>query len=150
MKLPYTEGSVFLVPLRSGRFARGVVARATPRGRVIYGYFFGPPLPSTKNVPLDDLSPKKALLQLRFGDLGLISGDWRVCGKVPLWDRAEWAMPGFVRRNPLTAHALLVRYSDGDPNKIDTAEPCQAGCELPTDSLSGYRAVEIKLSQILK
>jgi hypothetical protein len=41
MKLPYSEGSVFLVPLRKGGYARGVVARASPKGKGLLGYFFG-------------------------------------------------------------------------------------------------------------
>ena len=46
MKLPYSEGSVFLVPLRNGGYARGVVARATGEGKGLFGYFFGPRLAS--------------------------------------------------------------------------------------------------------
>jgi hypothetical protein len=55
MKLPYSEGSVFVVPLRKGGCARGVIARASRRGRVILGYFFGPRFASAAGVKLDDL-----------------------------------------------------------------------------------------------
>jgi hypothetical protein len=148
MNLPYTEGSVFLVPLRGGCYARGVVARAAPKGGVLYGYFFGPPLRSCDAVPVDDLGATTAVLKLRFGDLGLMNSEWLVRGTIPSWDRTQWPMSDFVRRNPLTQKAVLVRYSDDNPNKITAERPCDATLDLPTDSLSGYRAVEIKLSKI--
>jgi len=44
MKSIYDEGSVFLIPLRDGGFARGVVARIAPKRKVLLGYFFGPRL----------------------------------------------------------------------------------------------------------
>ena len=45
MKLPYSEGSVFLVPLTDGGYARGVVARSGPKGKVLFGYILGPVCP---------------------------------------------------------------------------------------------------------
>ena len=99
-KLPYSEGSVFLVPLTTGGFGRGVVARADPKGRGgLFGYFFAPCLASTNNVALDDFMPCNAILRVRFGDLGLINGEWPVCGQVPNWDRSQWPMPDFVRKD---------------------------------------------------
>jgi len=74
MKLPYSEGSVFLVPLRDGGYARGVVARAGPKGKILMGYFFGPRLATRDDMPLSDLAPAQAILRMRFADLGLING----------------------------------------------------------------------------
>jgi hypothetical protein len=89
MKLPYSEGSVFLVPLRNGGYARGVVARATAKGKTLFGYFFGPRIESTGSTVLDDLNPANATLRIRFGDLGLINGAWPLLGRIPNWDRAD-------------------------------------------------------------
>src|ERR1700736_2791876 len=106
MKLPYSEGSVFLVPLKTGGFARGVVARAPKRaGKVLLGYFFGPRVPSTNDALLSDLDPANAVLRIRFGDLHLIDGTWAIVGRVPNWDRSDWPMPDFVRRELLTTRA---------------------------------------------
>ncbi len=74
MKLPYSEGCVFLVPLREGGYARGVVARAAPQGKVLFGYFFGPRIDSVGKIALEDLVPGNEVLRVRFGDLGLIEG----------------------------------------------------------------------------
>jgi hypothetical protein len=150
MKLPYTEGSVFLVPLTNGGYARGVVARSSRRGRVLFGYFFGPRLFSTDAVPLHGLNPAKAILRVIFGDLGLINGKWPIIGRVPDWDRSEWPMPDFVRRDPLgILKPVLVRYCDTDPMRIEAEYPIDDDAGLPTDSASGYGAVEIKLTTLL-
>jgi hypothetical protein len=149
MKLPYTEGSVFLVPLCNGGYARGAVARTAAKGKVLFGYFFGPRIESTGSIVLDDLNPANATLRIRFGDLGLINGSWPVLGKIPNWNRAEWPMPEFVRRDPLSNKAWLVRRSDTDPGKIVFERPTDFDSHLQNDSLSGYGAVEIRLTKLI-
>ena len=151
MKLPYSEGSVFLVPLKNGGYARGVVARASRHGKVLFGYFFGPLLRSTDIVAFDDLDPANAVLCVMFGDLGLINGEWVVRGAVPNWDRTQWPMPDFVRKDPLGfLKPVLVRYCDTDPRRVETEYRIDDDSGLPTNSLSGYGAVEIKLSKLLE
>jgi Immunity protein 26 len=148
--LPYSEGSVFLVPLRTGGFARGVVARAAKKGKVLLGYFFGPRLASADAAALTDLCPANAVLRIRFGDLGLVNGEWQVVGKVPNWSRSEWPVPDFVRRDPLgRLKPRLVRYSDDDPGHIDSEFVIDDDAGLAADSMSGYGAVEIKLTKLL-
>jgi hypothetical protein len=151
MKLPYYEGSAFWVPLRTGGFARGVVARATRRGRGICGYFFGPRFDFQKDFELGDLHPNDAVLRVRFGDLGLIRGEWKIIGQVPNWDRSKWPMPDFVRRDPFSKIAWLVRYSDTDPNKVVGEFPTTYDfvLELERDVGWGYGAVELKLTKLL-
>ena len=148
-KLPFSEGSVILVPLRKGGFARGVVAR-TGKGKVLLGYFFGPRLASPEVVSLHDLDPGKAILRLRFGALGLINGEWPVLGNVPNWNRAAWPMPDFVRRDPLgRLKPRLVRHSDDDPNRVEAEFVIDDDAGLAADSMYGYGAVEIELTKLL-
>ena len=150
MKLPYSEGTVFLVPLRNGGYARGVVARATREGKGLFGYFFGPRLASPAVATLDGLDPGKATLRLIFGDLGLMNGEWAVLGTVPDWDRSKWPMPDFVRRDPLGKRKpVLVRRSDTDPMRVEAEYAIEDDSGLATDALSGYGAVEIKLTKLL-
>jgi Immunity protein 26 len=151
MKLPYSEGSVFRVPLRNDGAARGVIARAGRTGKVLLGYFFGPCLSSFAAAKTDDLDPDRAILRAMFGDLGLITGQWTVLGKVPNWDRAKWPMPDFVRRDPLGRRKpILVRYSDADPQHIEAEYPIADDRGLAADVLSGYGAIEIKLTKLLR
>ena len=148
--LPYTEGTVFSLPLREGGFARGVVTRAAPEGAVLYGYFFGPKLSSPDERREDRLRPDTAIAQMIFGDLGLLNGEWKIIGELPNWDRDAWPMPDFVRRDPVGKRAWRVRRSDTDPSKIDSEEPVSFETNLPPNTSSGYGAVEIKLTQLLR
>jgi hypothetical protein len=149
--LPYGEGTIFLVPLREGGFARGVIARKSARGIILFGYFFGPRLLSTDPVGYDDLEPSKAILRVKFGDLGLVNGEWPIRGSIPNWDRLDWPMPDFVREDSLRRlKPILVRYSDADPSQVDQEYPISDPAGLQRDFTSGYGAVEIKLTKLLK
>lgn len=149
MSLPYREGSAFLVPLRTGGYARGIVARCTAKGKVLLGCFFGPRLESPGDIMLDDFEPAHAILCVRFGDLGLLNGQWPIVGKLPDWDRSRWPMPDFVRRDDLSRKAWLVRYSDDDPSLIEEEHPTGFDSKLERDSVYGYGAVEIVLTKLL-
>lgn len=148
--LPYSEGSVFLVPLRKGGYALGVIARCDAKGGVLLGYFFGPRLASPDAAALADLDPTDAILRIRFGALGLRNGEWTVLGMAPNWNRSEWPIPDFARRDPLgRMKSRRIHYSDGDPSLIEAECPIEDDSGLTTDSLSGYGAVEIKLTKLL-
>lgn len=150
MRLPYSEGSVFLVPLRGKGYARGVIARAAPGGKVLFGYFFSPRLPSADEADMVGLDPDEALLCLRFGDLGIIKKEWPILGGLSDWDRSAWPMPRFVRRDPLgKLKPRIVEYSDTDPNLVTGEWVVEGETDLPTNSLSGYQAVSIKLDNLL-
>ena len=148
-KLPYSEGTVFLVPLETGGYARGIVARATKKGGGLLGYFFGPPLDSPSEVRLGDLEASNAILCVHCGDLGLINGDWPVVAQLPRWDRAQWPVPCFVRRDPLSRKAWKVVYSDNDPNEVVAEYPTDYDSDLPPNAAYGYEAVETVLAQRL-
>lgn len=150
MILPYSEGFRFLVPLRNGGYARGVVARASPEGKGVMGYFFGPRFSSESNVVWLDIHPATAILRIRFGDLGLINGKWPIYGKISNWNRSEWPMPDFIRRDPLgRLRPVLVRYLDDDPNRVETEYSIDDDSDMLPDSSAGYGAVEIRLTKLL-
>jgi hypothetical protein len=149
MKLPYKEGTFFLVPLGTGGYARGVIARAGRKGKVLVGYFFRPRIESKEIARSDDLKPEGADLVARFGDLGLIKGTWPIIGTVPNWHRSKWPMPDFVRRELLTDRIWLVRFSDDDPVRIEKEVQIDSSLHLPAASLYGAEALEIELSKLL-
>lgn len=150
MKFPYSEGSVFLVPLRNEGYARGIAARVDPKGQILFGYFFGPRF-ETKAVSSNELRPDAALLRLRFGALGLQNGSWPILGQFSSWNRTEWTMPDFVRRDPWGGRKpRLVHYADTDPSCIEDEHPIDEDPGLQADSLAGYGVIEIKLTKILE
>lgn len=152
MKLsPYREGSWFAVPLPGGGYAAGLVARTTSTGRIIMAYMFGPKravLPT-----LDDLAPLRpsdALLRLRTGDMGLLNERWSVIGDAPGWQREEWPMPAFIRRNDGLKRAWRVTYVDSDPAKLEREESIPYDTDgMESDSLYGYGSTELLMSKLL-
>ena len=151
MKLNYSEGTWFAVPLNSGGFGVGVVARATKKGRVILVYLFGPKreaVPSLSDVA--GLDPSGAVAVLRIGDLHLIDGKWPILGQSPEWQRESWPMPMFRRSPPFLNHEYNVRYSDVDPNCVVSETKVPLGTStFDKDGLDGAGAVEIVLTRLL-
>ena len=91
MKLNYSEGTWFAVPLRSGGFGVGVAARTTKKGPVILAYLFGPRRESVPTLPeVVGLNPSAAVKVARIGDLSLIKGEWPILGRSLKWQRDNW------------------------------------------------------------
>jgi hypothetical protein len=150
MKLPYREGTWFAVPLRDGGFAVGVVARATPKGKIILCYFFGPRRSKPASISdVRNFAPHDAILVHRVGDLGLINGEWPILGELPSWDRNLWSMPQFVRKDELCNRAWRVYYSDNDPAQLVKEEPEPLDSKLERHGLLGYGAAEILVTKRL-
>jgi len=150
-RVSYSDGDWFAVPLQEGGgYGAGIVAHHDGRGGVI-GYLFGHRF---SEVPtLDDvagLQPSDSIRVMRFGDLGLIKGQWPILGKLEHWDSDDWPIPPFGRREP-TGRALRVIYSAEDLAGPLREEPISnEECDrLPRDALSGAGAVELVLTQLL-
>ena len=149
-KIFYGEGTVFNVPLTTTGYARGIIARGS-KETILFGYFFGPKLVENEASQMQDLMPDAAILKARFGDLGLLQGEWGIVGQLPGWNRKQWPMPDFVRNDPLVRlRSHLIRYSDADPSKIEFRQVIKDGEGLLNDVLSGSGAIEIKLTNILE
>jgi hypothetical protein len=147
----YKEGDWFVVPLRDGGLAVGVVARSNPEG-VLLGYFFGPR--RDQSPELDDVARLKAedaVLVGKFGHLGLKQGKWPILGQLEGWSRAEWPTPAFVRYEELTGRSFKVFYSDDNPNQLLREEQIAPGAaeQGPKDGLMGAGFVEKILTSSL-
>jgi hypothetical protein len=149
-KLPYKKGTWILVPLRTQGYALGLVARMDGKGR-IFGYFFGPVIsePSAATIP-NNLKPEDAILSGRFGDLGLINGEWIVLGEKDDWNKDEWKMPPFVRVDEHSGKAFVSVYDDNTLNFV-SEKPCNPALvdKYPHDIGMGYGSVEIQLTKLL-
>jgi Immunity protein 26 len=151
-KINYTEGTCFLVPLRKGGYARGVVTRLNAKG-TIFGYFFGPKFAKTKDATLDfTLRPQNNILLAKLGDLGLLKGEWPVIGRIEPWIRTEWPLPPFFRTDAL-GQLGYVSYYDDKSLRFVKEEKVKIGeidaSKFPDDSLWGYGAIEIRLTKLL-
>lgn len=146
----YREGSVFCVPLRSGGFSVGIVARANLETGILLGYFWGRKHRNVPEISEVDALPETAILKARFGDLGLTSGTWPVIGSIS-WDRERWPVPQFVRRDALSGTPSIVEYANDDPGEQIVLRPSDSKAVegMPRDGLYGYGAVEITLTRLL-
>ena len=151
MKLSYTEGTWFAVPLDVGGFGVGIVARAAKKGHIILVYLFGPKreaVPSLSEVA--GLDPSEAVYVGRIGDLHLIGGEWPILGRSPQWQRESWPMPPFTRKPPFINHELVIQYADDDPSHIVSRTEVPLGTStFEEDGSDGAGAVEIALSSLL-
>lgn len=150
MKANYCEGTWIAVPLKRGGFALGVIARATKRGALLC-YFFGPRrevLPSLEDAR--SLRPEEAVRVIRAGDLHLLEAKWPILGELSEWNRSEWPVPRFVRRDPLSKRAWRVELSEKDLLTVvrETSEPYDSSLE--ENSIYGAGAAEIMLDKHLR
>lgn len=122
----------------------GVLARAHKSHGVILVYLFGRRL--TAPPPLEELAafrPERAVSAIRIGDLHIIDGKWPLLGKTGNWDRREWGMPAFQRRDPLSGKTHIVTYDENDPRRIvSLRRVATPDTGLETDSVWGAGAVE--------
>ncbi len=150
-KVDYLEGDWFLLPLRDGLSACGIVARAAPKRRIAIGFFYLAPLDATaSSLDLERFRPKEAALIARFGDLGLVDGSWTILGRARSWSRNAWPNPLFCRESPLDGSVSVVEYPNGDPAgtprvRPGTREEC---AQLPRDGLYGSIAIQDTLEAV--
>jgi len=139
------------VPLRSGGYGIGVVARMDGGGGIL-GYFFGP---KTGHLPSLEVARGKeasdALLVCKLGDLGLLKDIWKVLGRIEPWRRAEWPIPVFLRTDRVSGTHHKVIYADDNLLREVDLLPCSAqeAATLPEDGLYGAGAVERVLTKLL-
>jgi hypothetical protein len=149
-RLLYPEGTWFAVPLRTGGFAIGLLARVAGDGPA-FGYFFGPRWKHPPAVEITRaLTPKDAIFVALFGDLGLLNGEWPILGQDLNWNRDVWPLPPFIRIDEIANEAWKVSYSDQLQVLAEEAIDPTLEKKFPRDRLSGYGAVEIRLTQLLE
>lgn len=147
----FKEGDLFKVPLASGGFALGVLARKSRRTMCMFGYFFGPRL--FENPDLESIATLKyelAVETLMFSGLGLQQGEWVVLGQIPNWDRTKWPLTKFVNESEGRGYAWITTYDETNLCKQIETVPCKEGStSLPKDGSWGFVAVERLLDRKL-
>jgi hypothetical protein len=151
MKVNCAEGTCFAVPLRTGGFAVGLVARASSDGPHVLAYFFGP---KRDHVPtmaeVGELRAQAAAKVARTGDLHLLDGRWPVIGRLRDFHREDWPFPKFLRADEITRRAWAVEYADGDPGRAIAQTPIAFGTAgLERDASLGAGAAELVLTKLL-
>lgn len=154
-KPTYREGDWFAVPLRSGGFATGLLARASSRG-ILLGYFFGPRRTAPASLEeLSELRADQAVWIHMFGHLSLSHRTppderWPIIGRFPDWDRDLWPMPVFGRYEELTGRWFETYYPNDDPSSPNRQRQVPPGPveQLPRDGMAGAGYVELWLDRL--
>ena len=151
MKVNYSEGTLFAIPLRNGGFAVGLIARATKKGPWVLAYLFGPKRDSVPTLAeISGLDPSSAVKIVRAGDLHLVDGTWTIIGHLRDFRRDAWPFPKFVRSDEIGRRAWVVEYAEEDPGRAIVEVPIAFGTSpLDRDSGFGAGAVELVLTKIL-
>lgn len=117
----YREGELFAVQLTDGGFGLGVVARGRFLSAYGYGivlcYFFGPRLEAVPETP-PDLRPTDTVWIKVFDNQAIENGDWPIIGPHPRFDRREWPIPDFCRRDDVNNKFYRQRLHPDDPSRL--------------------------------
>ncbi|MFN8444522.1 MAG: immunity 26/phosphotriesterase HocA family protein [Caldilineaceae bacterium] len=155
MAVKFREGQWFAIPLDKGGYALGIVARGHSRTKICLGYFFGDrfeEIPSEED--LRNLRATDAILVTRFGNPGLTTGKWPLIMNGLPFDRDDWPVPKFGRIDIIDREwGWLVEYPNkGKWSNLPLQETRVKSIELmglPRDRMSGSRAIEVKLDDLL-
>ena len=104
-------------------------------------------MPTKTEIPV--LCPEKTVQVAKFGDLFLINGRWPVISHIQDWDRNDWPMPKFVRRDAISKRAFLITYSEDVPKQPVLEERCDFDASFETDSVWGAGFAEAVLAKVL-
>ena len=150
-KIKYREGDWFGVPLKSGGWGIGIVARKGRRDDFI-AYFFGPPraeLPKDTKE-LDQLHHSQAVYRTTPGILGLRWGTWPIIGHHARWHRDLFPNPwfGWIRFDG--KKAKREQYDENVYESVREECSVEEALSLPSSNVPGHGSVEFALGAILR
>ena len=145
----FTEGTVFVVPLRDRGCAVGVLARMSGEGHA-FGYFFGPRIDCRASVDTGRLQPDEAVLVGKFGDLELLRGNWTEAGSIEPWEPSMWPMLPLARIDEGAGKAWLSTYDENFKCTREEEISIEDAARYPYDRLMGSGSVEIRLTKLLR
>lgn len=153
-------GTWFALPLPSGGWALGLLARRQPlsplKPGTIFVYVFGPRAnePSDYGDPIHRRPPDRVLFG-RTGDEPLRSGRWVRLGKLVPFSKDEWPMPPFrsggTGGGPDWRRRVYLRpYNDDlQPFGAEEIKVVDALSNYPIDAGYGYIAMENAIERAL-
>ncbi|NVB41023.1 immunity 26/phosphotriesterase HocA family protein [Pseudenhygromyxa sp. WMMC2535] len=147
-KAKLSPGMVFMVPLQDYGFAWGILTRADQKGRA-FGYFFGPRVSGVEEIDLQTVRPENSILACRFGDLGILQGDWPAVGSLENFEMKDWPLPSMSRIDHDSGRAWISWYDDNLHCIEESEVNIEEAASHISASLMGFGAVEFQLTRIL-
>jgi hypothetical protein len=116
---------------------------------MLLGYFFEPPLVGPPTI--DDtrnLTARDAFYITRFGDLGIIEGQWPVVSDDGIWARDDWPVPTFGRIVDIgQGWACAITYDESELEKTtgEVRISREQALQLPEDGYAGHNWLKLRL-----
>ncbi|MDF1743639.1 MAG: Imm26 family immunity protein [Gimesia sp.] len=148
----YDVGTIFCIPLKNGKFARGIVARHDGGGQV-FGYFFGPSLDGIPNsIDKDELHIEEAIFSGIFSGMGLSNDEWKQLGRITSFRLDDWPLPLFINTEKDCDRVELIEYDEDTLEEKIVSISTRGEVDInayPEDGLMGYEYVENVLTMKL-
>lgn len=149
-KLKIQEGDVFSYPINDDLFGIGLVLRIN--GMIMLSVFFDPKFVNQdSNVLKLDLSKQVIFFTCLCSALGIKNSRWKILGKLESWDKRQWPIPVFKRKDSLSGEYSKVFYNENleETNCIEVESGAVTIIDCPDDGLAGYGYVESKMKKLL-
>jgi hypothetical protein len=138
-KIPSAEGTSFAVPLPTGGYGLGVVARR--RKNKMLAYFSAERCPSTPTLQAAaGLKAPDAVLVALVSVMAISEGKWPVIGHLKDWHREDWPIPDFHRYSDTLETYYRVHYSGDTLDERPSEVEMENDGGLPSGGSFGYDA----------
>ena len=146
------ESRIVAIPLECGGYARGVVARHSRNGVIVFTYpEYYPSVESLESAPAP--KPEAHFCAYWTYSSAISKGEWKTCGKVAPWDRelwrrADWRAGTLARKDPDGSYYMTLSDAEGYPvhHQVRLSTKEEHDSCLSDRGLYDETAVEVALS----
>jgi len=142
------EGDLFKLPMVKDYFVIGLIVRI--KGMLMYAVFFDGKDESILEITGFDPLNEKIILRRICSALGLKNGDWKILGKTTKWNKKDWPIPLFRRKDLISGNYSLIKYNDELKEISETVAKANEKLDhYPEDGVAGYGLIEKQLAKLL-
>lgn len=93
------EGDIFILPLKNGKYAIGLVAISAKN--CILAYYFNVMLDNESDFDIEIIQKERTILIQTVSTLGFSEESWKVIGKLDSYTDSIWSLPNFKQYSDL-------------------------------------------------
>ncbi len=141
------EGDIFILPLKNGKYAIGLVAISAKN--CILAYYFNVMLDNESDFDIEIIQKERTILIQTVSILGFLEESWKVIGKLDSFIDSIWSLPNFKQYSELLKVYYSISYNlkleEVGRHKIDEKE----ASKLYPYGMAGYVYAENVLLKLL-
>lgn len=146
-KVKIMEGNIFILPLKNGKYAIGLVAISAKN--CILAYYFNVMLDKESDFDMEIVQKERTILIQRVSTLGFSEESWKIIGKLDSFTDSVWTLPNFKQHLDLSNCYISISYNSKleeiSRHKIDEKE----ASKLYPSGMAGYVYAENVLLKLL-